>query len=39
MSSPPKDKWAVLRLMDDDYLGLVLTGEKYEVTGKRPYQA
>jgi hypothetical protein len=35
----PKDKWAVLRLLDDDYLGSVLTGEKYEVTGKRPYQA
>jgi hypothetical protein len=33
-----KDKWAVLRLLDDDYLGSVLTGEKYEVTGKRPYQ-
>ena len=35
----PEDKWAVLRLLDDDYLGSVLTGEKYEVTGKRPYQA
>jgi hypothetical protein len=34
----PKDKWALLRLLDDDYLGSVLTGEKYEVTGKRPYQ-
>jgi hypothetical protein len=34
----PKDKWAVLRLLDDDYLGSVLTGQKYEVTGKRPYQ-
>jgi Kiwa protein KwaB-like len=34
-----EDKWAVLRLLDDDYLGSVLTGEKYEVTGKRPYQA
>jgi len=33
-----KDKWAVLRLLDDDYLGSVLTGEKYEVTGKRPFQ-
>jgi hypothetical protein len=33
----PKDKWAVLRLLDDDYLGSVLTGEKYEVTGKRPF--
>jgi hypothetical protein len=34
----PKDKWGVLRLLDDDYLGSVLTGEKYEVTGKRPFQ-
>jgi hypothetical protein len=34
----PKDKWALLRLLDDDYLDSVLTGEKYEVTGKRPFQ-
>ncbi len=34
----PKNKWALLRLLDDDYLGSRLTGEKYEVTGKRPYQ-
>lgn len=34
----PKDKWALLRLLDDDYLDSVLTGQKYEVTGKRPYQ-
>lgn len=34
----PQNKWAVLRLLDDDYLGSRLTGEKYEVTGKRPYQ-
>jgi hypothetical protein len=33
----PKDKWALLRLLDDDYLDSLLTGEKYEVTGKRPY--
>lgn len=35
----PKDKWALLRLLDDDYLDSMLTGQKYEVTGKRPYQA
>jgi hypothetical protein len=35
----PKDKWALLRLLDDDYLDSVLTGQKYEVTGKRPYLA
>jgi hypothetical protein len=34
----PKNKWALLRLLDDDYLGSRLTGQKYEVTGKRPYQ-
>jgi hypothetical protein len=33
----PKNKWALLRLLDDGYLDSVLTGEKYEVTGKRPY--
>ena len=35
----PKNKWAVLRLLDDDYLRSALTGQKYEVTGKRPYHA
>jgi Kiwa protein KwaB-like len=34
----PKNKWALLRLLDDDYLGSRLTGQRYEVTGKRPYQ-
>ena len=34
----PENKWALLRLLDDDYLGSRLTGEKYEVTGKRPSQ-
>jgi hypothetical protein len=31
----PTDKWAILRLLDDDYLGSVMTGQNYEVTGKR----
>jgi Domain of unknown function (DUF4868) len=31
----PADKWAILRLLDDDYLGSVMTGRNYEVTGKR----
>lgn len=31
----PKDKWAILRLLDDDYLQSVMTGEKYEVNSKR----
>jgi Domain of unknown function (DUF4868) len=35
----PKDKWALLRLLDDDYLGSILTGRNYEVTGKRPYES
>lgn len=32
----PKDKWAILRLLDDDYLNSIMTGNTYEVTGKRP---
>jgi hypothetical protein len=31
----PSDKWALLRLLDDDYLGSVMTGQNYEVTSKR----
>jgi hypothetical protein len=34
----PKDKWAFLRLLDDDYLKSLMTGENYEVSGKRPYE-
>ena len=30
-----KDKWEILRLLDDDYLKSVMTGEKYEVNSKR----
>lgn len=30
------DKWAILRLLDDDYLESVMTGNSYEVRGKRP---
>ena len=33
-----RNRAVVLRLLDDDYLGSRLTGQKYEVTGKRPYQ-
>lgn len=32
----PKDKWAILRLLDDDYLDSIMTGSTYEVSGKRP---
>lgn len=32
----PSDKWALLRLLDDDYLKSLLTGKNYEVSGKRP---
>jgi Domain of unknown function (DUF4868) len=32
------DKWALLRLLDDDYLKSMMTGKNYEVTGKREYQ-
>ena len=34
----PSDKWALLRLLDDDYLKSLMTGQKYEVTGKRLHQ-
>ncbi|MEW5814630.1 MAG: Kiwa anti-phage protein KwaB-like domain-containing protein, partial [Spirochaetota bacterium] len=29
------DKWAILRLLDDDYLESVMTGNRYEVNSKR----
>jgi hypothetical protein len=29
------DKWAILRLLDDDYLESVMTGNNYEVNSKR----
>jgi hypothetical protein len=29
------DKWAVLKLLDDDYLGSIMTRQKYEVNSKR----
>ncbi len=29
------DKWAILRLLDDDYLESVMTGNQYEVNSKR----
>jgi Kiwa protein KwaB-like len=32
-----RDKWALLRLLDDDYLKSVMTGVNYEVSGKRVY--
>jgi Domain of unknown function (DUF4868) len=31
----PKDKWVILKLLDDDYLWSMLTEQGYEVTGKR----
>jgi hypothetical protein len=33
----PADKWALLRLLDDDYLKSLMTDQNYEVTGKRPH--
>lgn len=30
-----KDKWVLLKLLDDDYLWSLLTEQSYEVTGKR----
>jgi len=32
----PKNKWELLRLLDDDYLDSPSTGNSYEATGKRP---
>jgi hypothetical protein len=29
------NKWAIHRLLDDDYLNSVMTKQMYEVTGKR----
>lgn len=34
----PSDKWAILRLLDDDYLESIMTAQMYEVTGKRVHQ-
>jgi hypothetical protein len=31
----PKNKWEILRLLDDDYLQSIMTGENYEVNSKR----
>lgn len=33
----PSDKWAILRLLDDDYLESIMTGESYEVNSKRTF--
>lgn len=35
----PADKWAILRLLDDDYLESIMTEQMYEVTGKRVHEA
>lgn len=32
------NKWEILRLLDDDYLDSSMTGQNYEVTGKRVFQ-
>jgi hypothetical protein len=31
-----KDRWLILRILDDDYLGSVMTKLKYEANSKRP---
>ena len=30
-----REKYSLLRLLNDDYLQSIMTGKKYEVTGKR----
>lgn len=32
----PQDRWAILNLLDDAYLGSTMTGLKYEANSKRP---
>jgi hypothetical protein len=32
--SDPKKRWLILKLLDDDYLGSIMTQEKYEVNSK-----
>lgn len=34
-----KDRWLILRILDDDYLGSVMTKLKYEANSKRPLTA
>ena len=34
--SHPTKRWLILKLLDDDYLGSTMTGERYEVNSKRP---
>jgi hypothetical protein len=31
-----EDKWLILRILDDDYLGSIMTELKYEANSKRP---
>lgn len=35
LSFDAKDKWAILRVLDDDYLDSIMTGQSYEVNSKR----
>jgi hypothetical protein len=30
----PNKRWLILKLLDDDYLGSIMTNEKYEVNSK-----
>ena len=34
----PNKRWEILKLLDDDYLGSVMTGEKYETNSKRSWR-
>ena len=34
----PSRRWEILKLLDDDYLGSVMTGEKYETNSKRSWR-
>ena len=32
----PNDRWLILKLLDDDFLGSIMTNQKYEVNSKSP---
>jgi len=34
----PNKRWLILKLLDDDYLGSIMTNEKYEVNSKSRLQ-
>lgn len=33
----PNKRWLLLKLLDDDFLGSIMTNQKYEVNSKSPF--